>query len=281
MRLRTLKRYKLIVFCIFLLSFFIFLIFFTSISNGSYNYSSKIEYLKSNNKFLFCLILTTPKGFKMNKAQVVLNLWANKCDNFRFVSLAPESIKMRKFRRSITNEFQEEEEQEEDIILIPEGLANEKYHNLTNKVLLTFRHLYREFKDYDWYLKADDDTFVHVENLRYFLQDKNPKQAVTFGYDFKLFVDHGYHSGGAGYVLSNEAFTRIGSKLNQNLSFCQNSGIEDVDVAKCLRNLGVYPNRSVDSLNRERFNPLSLINTYTGLSADWLYNYSANSYKRV
>jgi len=32
---------------------------------------------------------------------------------------------------------------------------------------------------------------------------------------------------GAGYVLSNQALTRIGSKLSQNYSFCrQNSGMQ-------------------------------------------------------
>ena len=74
---------------------------------------------------------------------------------------------------------------------------------LTDKVFLTLKHLQKKYNNYDWYLKADDDTFIFMENLRYFLKDKHPEEPVTYGYDFKVIVEHGYHSGGAGYLLSN------------------------------------------------------------------------------
>ena len=41
-----------------------------------------------------------------------------------------------------------------------------------------------------------------------------------------------------------------------------NLGTEDVDVARCLRRLGVYPNKSIDEFGRERFHPLSLFGHY-------------------
>jgi hypothetical protein len=49
---------------------------------------------------------------------------------------------------------------------------------------------------YDFYLKADDDTFVFVDNLRKFLSDKNRTSPVTYGWDFHCYVHRGYHSGG-------------------------------------------------------------------------------------
>lgn len=264
---------------------FIFLISYFTNHNSDIEYDSKslsesVNLAKKNNKFLFCMILTTPKGFKTEKSQIVLNIWASKCDNFKFVALLPDettsSVNQVDNKTRETLEFNRN-----SIFLKPEGLVADLYKNLTNKVYLAFKQIYKEFNDYDWYLKADDDTFIHMDNLREFLLNKNPREPVTYGHEFKLFVRYGYHSGGAGYLLSNEALTRFGSRLNTSLELCPNSGIEDIDVATCLRDLGVYPEKTVDELERERFSPLNIMNMYTGYKAEWLANYSTYLYKKV
>ena len=43
---------------------------------------------------------------------------------------------------------------------------------------------------------------------RYLLSDKNSSSPVYFGHKFKPYVEQGYFSGGAGYVLSKEALMR-------------------------------------------------------------------------
>ena len=48
----------------------------------------------------------------------------------------------------------------------------------------------------------------------------------------KVIVDKGYHSGGGGYLMSNEAVKRLTTKLRDNYTSCSNTGTEDVDVAK-------------------------------------------------
>jgi len=154
-------------------------------------------------------------------------------------------------------------------------IKDDAYKKLTDKVFLTFKYIFIHDEKYDWYLKADDDTFIFMDNLREFLTSKNKFQPVTYGYDFKIAVKNGYHSGGAGYVLSKEAFRRLGSKLNEDYKFCHVSGYEDVDVAACLRLLGVYPNKSLDHLGRERFHPFNIHAHYYNVIS-WLHLYAAN-----
>lgn len=63
----------------------------------------------------------------------------------------------------------------------------------------------------------------------------------------------GYHSGGAGYVLSREAMMRIGKELAKNFTYCQRYNMEDIDLGFCMKQLGIRSGKSIDELGRERF----------------------------
>ena len=94
----------------------------------------------------------------------MVNSWAKKCDNFKLVLLLDND----------TSDLA-------DYILQPPGLLNDTYSELTDKVLYTLKYVFSEYPDYDWYMKADDDTYVFTDNLRWFLSQKNSSQPVTYG----------------------------------------------------------------------------------------------------
>ena len=90
------------------------------------------------------------------------------------------------------------------------GEGGDNYNYLWGKTKSAFRYVYQNhFEDYDWFLKTDDDSYLIMENLRYFLKDYNSSDPVYFGRRYKTFVKQGYMSGGAGYVLSKEALRRF------------------------------------------------------------------------
>ena len=139
--------------------------------------------------------------------------------------------------------------------------VNEGRDQLWAKTRSAFNYSYHHYsQDIDWFLKADDDTYVVVENLRYFLASKNASEAVYFGCKFKPYVKQGYMSGGAGYVLSRKAlelFVKRGvsDRHPKKCKDADEGGAEDVDMGRCLEALGVKAGDSRDSLGRGRFFP--------------------------
>ena len=58
--------------------------------------------------------------------------------------------------------------------------------HLWAKTKLAFRHVHaHHLESADWFLKADDDTYVIVENLRRLLSGYDPEKPIHFGHRFK------------------------------------------------------------------------------------------------
>ena len=121
-------------------------------------------------------------------------------------------------------------------VVLPDSVDG--YYRLWGKVRGIWKHLrQRHLHQFDWFLKADDDTYIVVDNLRTFLDRRFSSEQSTAAGDAVWFgarlrnrkVPGGYHSGGAGYVLSRRALELFddGRSCSQ-----MNFGYEDLEMGK-------------------------------------------------
>ncbi|XP_077513218.1 glycoprotein-N-acetylgalactosamine 3-beta-galactosyltransferase 1-like isoform X4 [Amblyomma americanum] len=182
---------------------------------------------------VLCWVMTQPRNHA-KKARHVKATWGRRCNTLLFMSSQSDAQ-------------------------LPAVALNvtESRNHLWAKTKAAFDYVARRhLHDHDWFLKADDDTYVVVENLRYFLRDKNASEAVYYGCRFKPYVKQGYMSGGAGYVLSREALGRLARRRPQDGCRADGGGAEDVEMGRCLQKLGVAAGDTRDAAGRGRFFPL-------------------------
>ncbi|XP_061909074.1 glycoprotein-N-acetylgalactosamine 3-beta-galactosyltransferase 1-A isoform X1 [Entelurus aequoreus] len=153
--------------------------------------------------------------------------------------------------------------------------TNEGRDQLYWKTIRAFHYIYEHHVDQaDWFLKADDDTFVVVDNLRWILSNHTPEEPIYFGKRFKPFSKQGYMSGGAGYVLSKEALRRFVEGFRTKVC-THTSPVEDVALGQCLEKMGVLAGDSRDTFHRETFHPFVPEHHLTGKFSKtfWYWNY--------
>ncbi|XP_069125757.1 glycoprotein-N-acetylgalactosamine 3-beta-galactosyltransferase 1-like [Argopecten irradians] len=215
------------------------------------------EAAKRKKARVLCWVMTSPKTLNV-KAVHVRNTWARRCDVVLFISSKTDA----KFPAVGLNVLEGRE-------------------HLTSKTMKAFEYIYnRHFDDADWFMKADDDTYVILENLRHFLETKSSDEPVYFGHHFKTLVKQGYYSGGAGYVLSKEALRRLAAKGKDPKVCRQDGGYEDVEIGKCMERLGVKTVNDADSMGRSRFHVFEPEKHLFGRYEDWFYLYDSNGAKK-
>jgi glycoprotein-N-acetylgalactosamine 3-beta-galactosyltransferase len=202
---------------------------------------------------VLCMILSSEKSFA-KRCPTTWNTWAKKCTNALFF--------LNSKKLAIVKQYQHQK------IALPESLneyANlsylpvynlnitENYNKMAEKVLLVLKLSYMEFhKSHDWFLLADDDTFVFTKHLYKFVSERSSKEPLTYGYNFKHVVKTGYQSGGAGVLFTHESMKRMYNGIVQGK--CNyTDGYGDVATGRCMANTNVKMGNSLDPQGRERF----------------------------
>uniref|UniRef100_A0A0N5AC35 N-acetylgalactosaminide beta-1,3-galactosyltransferase n=1 Tax=Syphacia muris TaxID=451379 RepID=A0A0N5AC35_9BILA len=189
-----------------------------------------ISSLLYKNVKVFCWIMSG----KFNRSMYVEQTWVKRCNKYIFVTSKP-------FKNLSSV-----------VVDVPDGRDY-----LWAKTKAAFKHIYdhEDYLNYDWFLKADDDTYVIMENLRYMLLPYSANDPLYLGSRIKTSLSKGYNSGGAGYVLSRKALTEF---VTQSLPYSEkcnqdHSGDEDVEMGKCMESLSIYPIDTRDGKNGHRF----------------------------
>lgn len=204
---------------------------------------------------ILCLVVTYP-AHHASHAVHIYRTWGRRCTKILFVTNPDSEEKGEEKQQQEEGEEREEDESVLDLPLLTVPHAMGDRSGLWNKTRDAFRHAYLHYyNDYDWFVKADDDTYFIMENLRYWLHDKDPEVPYYYGCHFDVIVPQGYMSGGAGYILSRgalQAFVDAGQD-NQTLAYSQ--GAEDVQMGYFMEAAGVRPGDSRDEKGRPRFFP--------------------------
>lgn len=190
---------------------------------------------------ILCFILTTPKNHR-TRAIHIKRTWGKRCNKLLFMS----------------------SRQDKSLDAIPLNVSADNPAMTWGKTKAAFQYIYKHHRDdADWFLKTDDDTYVILENLRYFLYTYSTNDPIHFGYKINQpdALKHGYFSGGAGYVLSKNALHRFSEAMSlpagdiRNCAFDSDKGVENLEIGKCMEALGVVAGDTRDETKRERFFP--------------------------
>ncbi|XP_072223770.1 glycoprotein-N-acetylgalactosamine 3-beta-galactosyltransferase 1-A isoform X2 [Leuresthes tenuis] len=180
---------------------------------------------------VLCWVMTGPYNLQ-SRARHVRATWSRHCNIVLFMSSVEDS----------------------DFPTVGLG-TKEGRDQLYWKTIRAFHYVYEHHvNEADWFLKADDDSYVVVDNLRWILSNHTPEEPIYFGKRFKPYTKQGYMSGGAGYVLSKEALKRFVEGFRTK-ACTHTTPVEDLALGQCLEKMGVLAGDSRDTLHRETFHP--------------------------
>ncbi|CBY13923.1 unnamed protein product [Oikopleura dioica] len=118
--------------------------------------------------------------------------------------------------------------------------------------------------DYEWFLRLDDDAYVHIEHLESLLRRINSSDALYigspgFGRDNDDFVEDNmvYCMGGPGIVFSKITLQKLSPKLGECLKNNLMTEHEDIELGRCVyhhANVGCTKSYEMAALFKNNYN---------------------------
>uniref|UniRef100_A0A0N4ZI45 Beta-1,4-galactosyltransferase n=1 Tax=Parastrongyloides trichosuri TaxID=131310 RepID=A0A0N4ZI45_PARTI len=209
--------------------------------NLSFIFTANYE-IKKRTK-IFCFMVTSKQNMK-TRAIYQKETWPTRCDNFIYASA------------------------EDDPFLPALNVCSyDSYSSLWCKVKGITKYIWKKYgNEYDWYFKADDDTYIILENLRALLSILDPNKHIFYGHKM-FFLDKFnkrivlYLHGGSGYLMSRESMKALVEKGYNNLKYCALRVLvnEDVEVGDCFDRLDINITDVLDYKGRTPFIPINPI----------------------
>ncbi|CAD5223137.1 unnamed protein product [Bursaphelenchus okinawaensis] len=117
-------------------------------------------------------------------------------------------------------------------------------------------------KEFDWYIKIDDDTYVIAENMDRFLKGLDPNKPIYTGLNFGALLKNGYISGGCTIVSRKAVELLVYHVFPRVEDSCNKVTHDDVMIAEQLEKVGVYPISGRDADDKGRFHMFVALQTY-------------------
>ena len=231
-----------------------------SISHSLDNFpDNKIHGIKNKHNSLLCFI-PCARSTDTRKKDVIKETWGGFCDLLLFIDEDTPGM-------NITWE--------------------ENYHLISKKshqVWLTVYHTYG--KSYDFFMKADFDTYILGRNLREYLNNFNPREPHYIGKQL-VHPQYGPFVAGASAILSQSAVASFQKATYRRVEECSEEFFEklgsqdDLALGVCLQRIGIYPHNTRNEANEERFMIFDVEYMYddmtSGISSQqWYKNMSFN-----
>ena len=208
--------------------------------------------------------------------QNIIDTWGHKCDGFVAFSNATD-VSLGAI----------------DLI----HLGPETYTNIWQKVRSIWAYVYENYRDeYDFFHLCGDDTFLVVENLRYFLSAimreyhestiDNDNIDHHDSYPYPLYLGEWFPiqsaayklqnvppksvfcGGGSGYTLNRYALQKLIQVLPTCLHDVTMMPSEDTFIGYCLLQVDITPNSTIDNYNEQMYHGRHVNYIYDGYKPD-------------
>ena len=108
---------------------------------------------------------------------------------------------------------------------------------------------------FDWFLKVQINTFVVMENLRYFVSSLDPSVPFYLGHTLSSTWGMSYNSEDAGILMSRGAVMQLQKALAKGVCTADGSSNSDIELGRCLAKISIYPQDTRDANGHARFLP--------------------------